>query len=86
MDDLNSQSNLDLINLSQAARFLGYQSTNPIKKLISQKKILSYKLPDSKRIMINCFELESLIEPYIPEKVELINSENPSKPLSSGKS
>lgn len=80
MHDLNSQSNLDLINLSQAARFLGYQSTNPIKKLISQKKILSYKLPDSKRIMINRFELESLIEPYIPAKEGLTNPESLSIP------
>lgn len=66
MSNLSTNLNIDLINLSQAARFLGYQSTNPIKKLISQKKILSYKLPDSKRIMINRLELESLIEPYIP--------------------
>ena len=70
MSNLSTNLNIDLINLSQAARFLGYQSTNPIKKLISQKKILSYKLPDSKRIMINRLELESLIVPYIPNLKE----------------
>ena len=61
-----TKTNLDLINLSQAARFLGYQSTNPIKKLISEKRIHAYTLPDSKRIMINRYELESLIEPFVP--------------------
>ena len=78
MSNLSTNLNIDLINLSQAARFLGYQSTNPIKKLIAQKKIFSYTLPDSKRIMINRLELESLIEPFIPEKEGLTNPENPS--------
>ena len=57
-----------LINLSEAARMLGYQSTGPIKKLIKEDRLHPYKLPDSKRIMINRFELESLVELYVPDQ------------------
>jgi hypothetical protein len=45
-----------LINLSEAARRLGYQSTGPIKKLISDNKLAPYKLPDTNRIMVDLFE------------------------------
>ena len=58
----------NLINMSEAARMLGYQSTGPIKKLIKEDKLTSYKLPDSNRIMINRFELESLVELYVPDQ------------------
>ena len=58
----------NLINLSEAARMLRYQSTGPIKKLIKEDKLTSYRLPDSTRIMIDRFELESLLEVYVPEQ------------------
>ena len=45
-----------LINLSEAAPRLGYQSTGPIKKLISDNKLAPYKLPDTNRIMVDLFE------------------------------
>ena len=59
-----------LINLSEAARLLGYQSTSPIKKLISNNKLTPYKLPDTNRIMVNLFELESLLQAYEPENIK----------------
>ena len=58
----------NLINLSEAARMLGYQSTGPIKKLINENKLHPYKLPDTIRIMVDRFELESLLEIYVPEQ------------------
>ena len=65
-----------LINLSEAARLLGYQSTGPIKKLISDNKLSPYKLPDTKRIMVDLLELESLLQVFIPEdKKEAENSD-----------
>ena len=66
-----------LINLSEAARLLGYQSTGPIKKLISDNKLSPYKLPDTTRIMVDLFELESLLQVYEPEnKNEAENSDS----------
>ena len=66
-----------LINLSEAARLLGYQSTGPIKKLISDNKLSPYKLPDTTRIMVDLFELESLLQVFIPEnKKEAENSDS----------
>ena len=59
-----------LINLSEAARRLGYQSTGPIKKLISENKLSPYKLPDTNRIMVDLFELESLLQVFLPENKE----------------
>lgn len=50
-----------LIKLSEAARMLGYQSSAPIKKLIADKRLKSYKLPDTTRIMIDLEELNSLL-------------------------
>ena len=43
----------NLINLSEAARMLGYQSTGPIKKLINEDKLHAYKLPDTIRVMVD---------------------------------
>ena len=66
-----------LINLSEAARLLGYQSTGTIKKLISDNKLSPYKLPDTKRIMVDLLELESLLQVFIPEdKKEAENSDS----------
>ena len=59
-----------LINLSEAARRLGYRSTGPIKKLISNNQLTPYKLPDTNRIMVNLFELESLLQAYEPENIK----------------
>ena len=59
-----------LINLSEAARRLGYQSTGPIKKLISENKLSPYKLPDTNRIIVDLFELESLLQVFLPENKE----------------
>jgi hypothetical protein len=59
-----------LINLSDAARLLGYRSTGPIKKLISDNQLTPYKLPDTNRIMVNLFELESLLQAYEPENIK----------------
>lgn len=66
-----------LINLSEAARLLGYQSTGPIKKLISGNQLKAFKLPDTNRIMVDLFELESLLQVYEPEsKNEAENSDS----------
>lgn len=66
-----------LINLSEAARLLGYQSTGPIKKLISGNQLKAFKLPDTNRIMVDLFELESLLQVYEPEnKKEAKNSDS----------
>jgi len=51
----------NLIKLSEAARLLGYQSSAPIKKLIADNRLKSYKLPDTTRIMIDREELNSLL-------------------------
>jgi hypothetical protein len=59
-----------LINLPDAARLLGYRSTGPIKKLISDNQLTPYKLPDTNRIMVNLFELESLLQAYEPENIK----------------
>ena len=64
----------NLINMSEAARMLGYQSTGPIKKLINEDKLHPYKLPDSIRIMVDRFELESLLEVYVPEQINTDNN------------
>lgn len=56
-----------LINLSEAARLLGYQSTEPIKKLIKDKNLHPYQLPDTRRIMVDRKELESLLKIFIPQ-------------------
>ena len=62
-----------LISISAGARLLGYSSTPPIKKLIDSGKLPSYTLPDSKRKMIDQNELESLIQPYVPENKEKLS-------------
>ena len=54
-----------LITISAAARLLGYSSSPPIKKLISEGKLTSFSLPDSNRKLVDRNELESLIKPYI---------------------
>ena len=65
-----------LINFPEPARLLGYQSTVPVKKLISDNKLSPYKLPDTKRIMVDLLELESLLQVFIPEnKKEAENSD-----------
>lgn len=65
MADL-SNSLPTLMNLSEASRFLGYKSTGPIKKLILEKKLKSYNLPDTDRIMVDRKELALL--PKKPSK------------------
>ena len=60
----NPSSSPQLIKLSDAARYLGYQSTQPIKKLISENYLQKYKLPDSKRVLVDKIELESLLTPF----------------------
>jgi hypothetical protein len=57
------QNNFDLINFSQAARFLGYKSSAPIKKMVTLGKLTEYSVPDSTRKMIDRIELEALIKP-----------------------
>lgn len=68
----DSNPKLVLVNLSTAARLLGYISTEPIKKLIAEGHLTTHSLPDSKRVMINRKELESLITP-----IDLENEEKP---------
>ena len=68
----DSKPKLVLVNLSTAARLLGYISTEPIKKLIAEGHLTTHSLPDSKRVMINRKELESLITP-----IDLENEEKP---------
>ena len=64
-----------LISMSAAARLLGYSSSSPIRKLISEGKLTSFSLPDSSRKLVDRNELESLIKPYIP-KVSANKSNN----------
>ena len=64
-----------LITMSAAARLLGYSSSPPIRKLISEGKLTSFSLPDSSRKLVDRNELESLIKPYNP-KVSVNKSNN----------
>ena len=50
-----------LINMSEAAAILGYQSGQVVKKLIKEEYLKHYKLPDSKRIYVDKKEVEALI-------------------------
>lgn len=61
--------NIKLINIAEAARFLGYKSTAPIKKLINQGKLNEFTAIDSTRKLVNRTELENLIQPY-PVEIE----------------
>jgi len=60
----NSPPTPQLIKLSDAARYLGYQSTQPVKKLISKNLLREYKLPDSQRVLVDKIELEALLQPF----------------------
>ena len=60
----NSPPTPELIKLSDAARYLGYQSTQPVKTLISKNLLREYKLPDSQRILVDKIELEALLRPF----------------------
>lgn len=50
-----------LINMTEAAAILGYQSGQVVKKLIKEEFLKHYKLPDSKRIYVDKKEVEALI-------------------------
>lgn len=50
-----------LINMTEAAAILGYQSGQVVKKLIKEEYLKHYKLPDSKRIYVDKKEVEALI-------------------------
>ena len=60
----NSPPTPQLIKLSDAARYLGYQSTQPVKKLISKNLLREYKLPDSQRVLVDKIEFEALLQPF----------------------
>ena len=60
----NSPPTPQLIKLPDAARYLGYQSTQPVKKLISKNLLREYKLPDSQRVLLDKIELEALLQPF----------------------
>ena len=61
---------LDLINLSKAARLLGYNSSQVIHKLLDEKHIKSYKLPDSSTRKVCRNEVLALVQLAVPKKEE----------------
>ena len=67
------EKNIKLISVTEAARFLGYKSTAPIKKLINQNKLQEFLPIDSTRKKVNQYELEELIQAY-PVKNEDIST------------
>jgi len=52
-----------LINMTEAAGLLGYQSGQSVKKLIQGDYLKRYKLPDSNRTYVDKKEVEALIQP-----------------------
>ena len=52
-----------LINMTEAAGLLGYQSGQSVKKLIQEDYLKRYKLPDSNRTYVDKKEVEALIQP-----------------------
>lgn len=52
-----------LINMTEAAGLLGYQSGQSVKKLIQEDYLKRYKLSDSTRTYVDKKEVEALIQP-----------------------
>ena len=61
MKENQDNQRLILINMTEAAGILGYQSGQVVKKLIKEEYLKHYKLPDSKRIYVDKKEVEALI-------------------------
>ena len=61
MKENQDNQRLILINMTEAAAILGYQSGQVVKKLIKEEYLKHYKLPDSKRIYVDKKEVEDLI-------------------------
>lgn len=61
MKENQDNQRLILINMTEAAGILGYQSGQVVKKLIKEEFLKHYKLPDSKRIYVDKKEVEALI-------------------------
>ena len=61
---------LDLVNFSKAARLLGYTSSQVIHKLVEEKHLKSYKLPDSSTRKVCRNEVLALVQLAVPQKKE----------------
>ena len=61
---------LDLVNFSKAARLLGYTSSQVIHKLVEEKHLKTYKLPDSSTCKVCRNEVLALVQLAVPQKKE----------------
>ena len=61
---------LDLVNFSKAARLLGYTSSQVIHKLVEEKHLKSYNLPDSSTRKVCRNEVLALVQLAVPKKEE----------------
>ena len=61
---------LDLVNFSKAARLLGYTSSQVIYKLVDEKHLKSYKLPDSSTRKVYRNEVLALVQLAFPKEEE----------------
>ena len=68
MTDIKKESkSVQLLSITDAARFLGYKTNRPVSKLIQSNALPTYTLPDSKRRRIKMSDLLNLIQ-LAPEK------------------
>ncbi len=63
MTDIKKESkSVQLLSITEAARFLGYKTNRPVSKLIRDNALPTYTLPDSKRRRIKMSDLLKLIQ------------------------
>ena len=71
MTDIKKESkSVQLLSITDAARFLGYKTNRPVSKLIQSNALPTYTLPDSKRRRIKMSDLLKLIQ-LATKKVEI---------------
>jgi hypothetical protein len=59
---------LDLVNFSKAARLLGYNSSQVIYRLVEDKHLNSYRLPDSSTRKVCRNEVLGLVQLAVPKE------------------
>jgi hypothetical protein len=59
---------LDLVNFSKAARLLGYTSSQVIYRLVEDKHLNSYRLPDSSTRKVCRNEVLGLVQLAVPKE------------------
>jgi hypothetical protein len=70
MKQSQNRKRLNLINMNQAGYLLGYQNGTIIRDLIKQGHLKKYRIPDSRRIMVEQDEVKALIRPAQKESTE----------------